>query len=71
VLCDLTPKGCELLNKFFGGNVVFTEGSNWNSGAVASVLLPYSCLEDLKTFVQFMKTGQCDRHVHQMSGRVI
>jgi len=69
VLCDLTPAGCAVVNKFLGGNVTFTSESNWNSGAVASVLLPYSCLSDLETFIKFMKTGHCDRNVHQMSGR--
>lgn len=71
VLCDLTPEGVDIMNKFLGGNVTFVQGSNWNSsqGQVASIMIPYSCLEDLKKFVQFMKKGQCDRNTHQMSGR--
>lgn len=73
LLCDLTPQGCEIMNKFLGGNVEFVKGSNWNSsqGQVASIMIPYSCLEDLRKFVTFIEKGRCDRNTHQMSGRVI
>jgi len=49
-LCDVTEKGKELLTAFFGGNISFKEGTNWNSGAKYSVMLPYSILQDLSVF---------------------
>lgn len=51
VLCDLTPAGEKILTDFLGGNVSFKKGSNWNSGAVSSVMLPYSILKELGAFV--------------------
>lgn len=70
ILCDLTPEGCEMLTRFLGGAVHFEEGKNWNSGAVSSIMLPRSCLEDLERFVAAVNSGKSTRNVHQMSGRV-
>jgi hypothetical protein len=49
VLCDLTESGVVHLSEFFGGGIEFL-CDNWNSGAVASVMLPRSILEDLALF---------------------
>ncbi len=55
-LCDLTPKGADLVSDFLGGNVKFTEGSNWNqSGAITSVMLPRGILQDLAIFCLLRK----------------
>lgn len=43
VLCDVTEEGRDLLREFFRMSVV---AESWNGG-VGSVMLPYSCLEDL------------------------
>lgn len=74
LLCDLTPEGVTIIERFFGGTIKCVQDSNWNSsqGQVASIMLPYSCLEDLRKFVLLtVKKKQNDRNVHQMSGREV
>ena len=74
LLCDLTPEGVEVIERFFGGTIKCVEGSNWNSsqGQVASIMLPYSCLDDLRKFIiHLYERQQSDRNTHQMSGREI
>lgn len=70
LLCDLTAKGVEIIEKFFSIKIYL--GSNWNTGSesdphVASVLLPYSCLQDLERFCQHQGP---DRNRHQFTGRI-
>jgi hypothetical protein len=50
LLCDLNTRGVLIINEFLGGNVTFKKDSNWNNGAVASILLPRSILQDLAAF---------------------
>jgi hypothetical protein len=50
LLCDLTPQGAEVISDYLGGNVKFTEGSNWNHGATCSVLIPRNSFADLAAF---------------------
>lgn len=69
ILYDLTPSGVEVISRFLGGNVQFKDNSNWNSGAVASVMIPYSAIRDLERFVMLGHSE--DRNVHQMSGREV
>jgi hypothetical protein len=51
-LCDLTQEGKEIIESFLGVNGI-QYFPNWNSGAVASVLLPYGILKDLALFIFF------------------
>lgn len=56
ILCDVSQKGADLLTLFFGGNIQFTDKSNWNSkvgedDAVASITLPRGILDDLRVFI--------------------
>jgi len=69
VLCDLTEEGCKIIEEFFGGTITCTRETNWNSGGVASVMIPRSCLKDLEKFCLLRSEGMDDRNVHQMSGR--
>ena len=60
ILCDVSKKGVQLLNNFFGGNIAFKPHSNWNSmvgedEAVASVMLPYSIHQDLTIFAYLQR----------------
>ena len=50
ILCDINKRGINTINDFFGGNMSFTAGSNWNRDGVASILLPYSILPDLAAY---------------------
>lgn len=65
-LCDVTEKGKDLLTAFFGGNINFVEGTNWNSGANYSVMLPYSIFQDLAVYAvltacPFGSSARCSR----------
>lgn len=51
ILCDLTPEGVELLTRFFGTPMGGTP--NWNSGGVASVMLPRELFSPLARFILF------------------
>ena len=48
LLCDLTEQGVETIKAFFGADLQLAE--NWNSGGVASCMLPRSILKDLAAF---------------------
>lgn len=50
ILCDLDEKGVEIVGDWLGGNVKFTKGSNWNSGANYSVLLSTGSFQELAAF---------------------
>jgi hypothetical protein len=52
-LFDLTEEGTRRVEKFLGGAVGFREGSNTNSGAVASVLLPRSVIPDIALHIMW------------------
>jgi hypothetical protein len=56
ILFDLTTEGAKLLTDFLGQNVSIQNNSNWNSKAVASIMLPPSIFEDLAIFTLFEKT---------------
>jgi len=58
LLCDLNEDGVATLIEFFGGNIVFIKGSNWNSQvnskpATASVLLPKNLFPVLGKYLLF------------------
>jgi hypothetical protein len=62
LLCDLTQVGVDLVSSFFGGLSHSPENErrgypfpqNWNSGAIASVMLPRSILfSELAIFAMF------------------
>lgn len=50
ILCDLTPKGREIIHDFF--RVDTRDRSNWNTqeGQTASVMLPHSVFHELAAF---------------------
>jgi hypothetical protein len=75
VLCDLSQEGVDLLTTYFGGQLVFVEGANWNPGSVenpsiASVLLPRCLLDDLRVFILFYKHNMTYAYVSE-TGSVI
>ncbi len=56
ILCDVTEKGAENIQRFLGGRITVEKGGNWNGGSkeephIGSVLLPYSILSDLSAFL--------------------
>jgi len=57
LLCDVTEEGAGLVERFLGGTVTVTRGSNWNSRSsakgehIGSVLLPYTLLKPLGAFI--------------------
>ena len=58
LLCDLNEDGVKLLNDFYGGNIKFSEKSNWNQKvnnkpAVASIMLTDGVMVDLFKFILF------------------
>jgi len=59
LLCDISKEGATLLKNFFGCNIDFINGTNWNSGvgmkspAVSSIMLPKGILDDLRIFILF------------------
>lgn len=53
-LTDLTEQGLEIVQRTIGA-VELKAPTNYNSGAVASLLLPYSMLEPLAVFALFMR----------------
>jgi len=50
ILLDLTEEGAALVEEYLGGTVGIRRGTNWNSGAVASVMLPRSGFKPLAVF---------------------
>lgn len=59
LLCDLTPAGVALMQEFLGGQVQFTQGSNWNSrdGQTASIMLAYEQFAPLAAYVLLYRMG--------------
>lgn len=53
-LCDLTRDGKELIEEFFGGNLVCQDQTEWNSG-VSSILLPRGIFTELAAFCLLKK----------------
>jgi hypothetical protein len=51
-LFDLTAEGLELVKRVIGA-VEITAPSNWNSKAIASLLMPYTMFEPLAVFALF------------------
>lgn len=68
MLFDLNQDGIDLITEFFGGNIRFTEKSNWNprvngTEALASILLMRSTVRDLMVFLlarQFDYVAECN-----------
>jgi hypothetical protein len=55
LLCDVTARGKQVVERFLGGNVTIAAESNWNGGSdgeehVGSVMLPCSILPELAAF---------------------
>jgi len=62
ILFDLNQEGVDLLTEYLGGNVSFTEGSNWNSKvngqpAVASIMMPWDWVRSLVRYILFRVNG--------------
>jgi hypothetical protein len=68
VLCDLTEDGAKLLEEFFCTNRIMFQAA-WNSGAVASVMLPHSIWKDLVDFI-ILHVEKCRYRIKFQDGSV-
>jgi hypothetical protein len=46
ILCDLTANGLEIVRDLLGIGPTYSVAPNWNSGAIACFMMPYSLIED-------------------------
>jgi hypothetical protein len=75
LLCDVNEEGKKILERFFGGTITITEGSNWNSGtkyggSVGSVMLTRSIFADLAAFV-LLYTSEVDSSIAATEGGAV